>query len=391
MDFSKEELKAIQRPNSPHYALSATYSISMTMENDSRVYDEVNRRRRIDGTITAADLASVYKMFKFDPDEWAAGEIDFHILAENFNMDAESKPITDTIRTALETITIQGNVAVLAFQLSAGEYPKVNKIIEALGGRWNRKAGGHVFADKDPEEQIANYLITGKLDKPEKFGFFPTPTALAQELVRSAGVEPGMTVLEPEAGVGNIALVCADIVGKHHVRCFELQAANCRKLRDLGFEVIESDFLKVDPPVDPDDLVDAVVMNPPFEKQADIDHVEHALKFLAPGGRFATIMSQSVMFRTNAKTTRFRAFLDKVGATIKVNDPAAFRESGTLARTVSITFRKPVEAVATVRSARPAAPAPQVPQPRTSSPAIPVELLALPQRPQLPVQGAFAF
>jgi predicted RNA methylase len=388
MKFSEEELKAIQHPTSPNHELSATYSICLIMENDSRVYHEVNRRRRVDGTVSVQDLKAVHERFKFEPDEWALGEINYDVLAENFNMDAEPAPVSDTIRMALESIKIDGQVATLAYQLSQSEYPKVNKIIEALGGKWSRKAGGHVFTDKDPEERIANYLITGKLEKPEKFGFFPTPNVLAKELVLSAGLEPGDSVLEPESGVGNIAIVCAGIVGVDNVRCYELQAANCRKLRELGFQVTEADFLAIEPPEDPNDLVSAVVMNPPFERQADIDHVEHALKFLAPGGKFAAIMSQSITFRSNAKTTRFRQFLEKVGATIKVNDPNAFRESGTLARTVSITFRKPMEAVSPVRTARPAAPAPQL---RVGTSAILAEPLPLPQRTQVPVQSAFAF
>lgn len=387
MKFSDEELKAIQRPGSPHYELSATFSVCLAMENDSRVYDEVNRRRRVDGTITPHELQQVYAKFKYEPDEWAHGQVDFDVLADNFNMDAEPMPVADTVRMALETAQISGNVATLAFQLNSTDYPKANKILEALGGKWSRKHGGHIFAEHDPEERIANYLVTGKLEKPEKFGFFPTPTKLAQELVKAAGLEAGDNVLEPEAGVGNIALVCADIVGKHNVTCYELQEKNCRKLRELGFDVLEADFLQVAPPEDPADLFTAVVMNPPFERQADIDHVMHALKFLAPGGKFAAIMSQSITFRTNAKTTRFRQFLDSVGATIKQNNPDAFRESGTLTRTVSITFRKPKEAAAPARPARQAAP-----QPRPSIPAkMPVELLAIPQPPQAPVQGAFAF
>lgn len=389
MKFSDEELKAIQRPSSPHYELSATFSVCLAMENDSRVYDEVNRRRRIDGTITPHELQAVYAKFKYEPDEWAHGQIDFDVLADNFNMDAEPRPVADTVRLALETAKISGNVATLTFQLTPADYPKANKILEALGGKWSRKHGGHVFVEHDPEERIANYLVTGKLEKPEKFGFFPTPTKLALELVKAAGLEAGDTVLEPEGGVGNLALVCADIVGKHNVTCYELQEKNCRKLRELGFDVAEADFLQVAPPEDPSELFTAVVMNPPFEKQADIDHVEHALKFLAPGGMFAAIMSQSITFRTNAKTTRFRQFLESVGATIKPNDPDAFRESGTLTRTVSVTFRKPMESAAPARPARQAAPQPQ---PRSSIPTTcPVELLTIPQRLQMPVQAAFAF
>lgn len=389
MKFSDEELKAIQRPDSPHYELSATFSVCLAMENDSRAYDEVNRRRRVDGTITPHEMQQVYAKFKYQADAWAHGQIDFDVLADNFNMDAEPMPVADTVRMALETVKISGNVATLAFQLNPTDYPKANKILEALGGKWSRKHGGHVFAEHDPEEQIANYLVTGKLEKTEKFGFFPTPTALAQELVRAAGVEAGDTVLEPEGGVGNIALVCADIVGKHNVTCYELQEKNCRRLRELGLDVVEADFLQVAPPEDPADLFTAVVMNPPFEKQADIDHVEHALKFLAPGGKFAAIMSQSITFRTNAKTTRFRQFLESVGASIKPNDPDAFRASGTLARTVSVTFRKPLESAAPARPARQTAPQPQ-PRPRIPA-TLPVELQVIPQRPQAPVQGAFAF
>ena len=44
----------------------------------------------------------------------------------------------------------------------------------------------------------------------------------------------------------------------------------------------EPDFMKARVPMDGAQF-DAVVMNPPFEKQADIDHVLHAYKMLKPG------------------------------------------------------------------------------------------------------------
>jgi hypothetical protein len=78
-----------------------------------------------------------------------------------------------------------------------------------------------------------------------------------------------------------------------------------------------------------------------------------------------------------------------MGATITANEPDAFRESGTLARTVTVTFRKPIEAAAPVRIDRPAT---SSPQPRISKPAPElVNLLALPQRSQAPVQTGFDF
>jgi predicted RNA methylase len=398
MQFTDIELKAIQQTNSKHYHLSATHSMCMIMENDGAFYEEVNRRRRIDGSITARDLQRVHEKFDFVPDEWALGQIDYEVLASSFNTDIEPTPVNDKVRLALETIKIKGNVATIDFQLSPTDYPKANKIIEALGGKWSRKAGGHVFPEKDPEEVIADYLVTGKIDKPEKLGFFPTPASLAEELVRKMGLAPGDTVLEPEAGVGALAVAAAAVVGMGNVRCYELQARNCDKLRGLGFDTEETDFLKVAPPSDPSEAVTAVLMNPPFEYQRDIEHVEHAFKFLAPGGKFGAIMSQSITFRTNAKTVRFRQFLEEMGATVTANDADAFRASGTLARTVTVTFRKPVDAPMADCNARQAAlaakaaPAPAPATPSARKPAtIPVDIRALSQRPQTPAQSAFAF
>ena len=47
--------------------------------------------------------------------------------------------------------------------------------------------------------------------------FFPTPPELVQRLLLLTGLEAGMTVLEPQAGSGAIALAAAVVVGKDNV------------------------------------------------------------------------------------------------------------------------------------------------------------------------------
>ena len=37
----------------------------------------------------------------------------------------------------------------------------MNKVLEALGGKWNRKAGGHVF-DHYPADEIDEVILTGE-------------------------------------------------------------------------------------------------------------------------------------------------------------------------------------------------------------------------------------
>jgi predicted RNA methylase len=393
MKFTEAELLAIQFPRSEHYGLSATYSAALTMGNCTKVHALIDARRRVDGTVTAADAKAVFQAANVQLDEWALGEVNFAEIAGDFNEGREPEPIADVIRDSLTTMTVIGNSAKLSAQLDRADYAKVNKILEALGGKWNKKAGAHVFAGCDPEEVIANYLETGKLDKPQKFGFFPTPQPLARDLVKRAGLQPGRTVLEPEAGVGGIALICAEIVGKDNIVCYELQQKNCDVLRSLGFNVTQADFLTVEPT----QLFDFIILNPPFEKQADIDHVKHAFRFLAPGGTMAAIMSIGVTFRTNSKTKQFRDFLDSMGAKITVNDKDAFKESGTAAQTVSIVFQKPydwpTEAPARIETARPT-PAPVLALEdalEAVAPALAIVARIQPKSKPQPAQASFAF
>ena len=206
MQFTETELLAIQFARSEHYHLSATYSASLTMGNCSTVHAMIDARRHVDGTVTAADAKAAYAAANVELDDWAFGEINFAEIADDFNEGREPESIPDVIRDSLTTMTVLGTSAKLSAQLDRADYSKVNKILEALGGKWNKKAGAHVFTGSDPEEVIATYLETGKLDNPEKFGFFPTPAPLARELVELAGLQPGDTVLEPQAGTGGLGV-----------------------------------------------------------------------------------------------------------------------------------------------------------------------------------------
>src|SRR5690606_11206052 len=114
--------------------------------------------------------------------------------------------------------------------------------LSACGGKWDRKVGGHVF-DEDPTDLIESIIETGRYDKPEKpenFGFFPTPNELVREMIAVADLAPNMRCLEPSSGIGNIVTEMAAIVGMENVTTIELQAEKCKVLRSLGFNPIQS-------------------------------------------------------------------------------------------------------------------------------------------------------
>jgi ubiquinone/menaquinone biosynthesis C-methylase UbiE len=353
-----DNLIDIQKYSHPEHSRSATHSACLTMENDFTVWSALNDLRRIDGTVTTENVRKVFYNCKVTIDEWAVGETDFAELARLFSDGVEPEALEDDVLLALKSAVIAGNGVKLTEQLERAMYAKVNKILEGLGGKWNRKLGAHVFADADPEEAIAGFIETGKLDKIEKFGFFETQPPLAAFVVRRAKIQPGEKVIEPSAGTGNLAMMAAEIVGKDNVVCYELQSKNCAALRAKGFDAVEGDFLKIIPYP----AFDVCAMNPPFEKQADIDHVMHAYRFLKPGGRLVSIMSASITFRSNKKTVEFRAFLSSVGAEIIENAADAFKASGTMVRTVTIVFQKSIAADAISDRAEPvivdSAPAP---------------------------------
>mgnify|MGYP000492280823 CR=1 FL=1 len=84
MKFTEAELLAIQFPRSEHYGLSATYSAALTMGNCAKIHTQIDARRRVDGTVTAADVEAVFLAAKVQLDERALGEVNFAEIAYDY-------------------------------------------------------------------------------------------------------------------------------------------------------------------------------------------------------------------------------------------------------------------------------------------------------------------
>ena len=104
-------------------------------------------------------------------------------------------------------------------------------------------------------------------------GFFPTPDALGERLVRMAGIEPGMRVLEPSAGTGNLV---GWVLGYGaHCTAVEVNPRLCAAISarfPISVPVICADFMQWD-----GERFDVAVMNPPFERRQDEAHLRRAL------------------------------------------------------------------------------------------------------------------
>ena len=241
--------------------------------------------------------------------------------------------VDDDVLAVLSRADTNGKSLVLVGQLDRRMYGRTNKVLEAAGGKWSRRDKAHIF-DDDAADRIDQIILSGEVEVPkDEFNFFPSPPAVVARLMAIADVRHGMRVLEPSAGKGAIAYACADAGAT--VDCFELMEANFTALRQdarLG-DVRHADFLEQSPCA----IYDRVVMNPPFAKQADIRHVEHAIKFVKPGGRLVSVMSAGVKFRDNKLAREFRGFIDESGGEIEALPEGSFKSAGTMVRCVILT------------------------------------------------------
>lgn len=170
------------------------------------------------------------------------------------------------------------------------------------------------------------------------FGFFETPAAVGARAMDALNLRPGMSVLEPSAGKGALANLARAAGGV--LTCVEIQPTNAAHLRRLGYtKVAERDFLHLDPAVL--GQFDRILMNPPFDRGRDVDHVTHAMRFLKPGGRLVAIMAAGVEYRSDRKTADFRKVVERFKGEIRDLPFGSFAESGTNVNTVIVSLSTP--------------------------------------------------
>jgi len=316
---------------------SATYNAALYLNNEFKVYKHFEDLY-ISGQLTGTAIQNHFTSMKMKLEEWADGQVNWEEILKGYEETFCELKIQSIPQSALYVLSqsiVRDNTVILPCQLERGLYAQVKKLLDSMGGKWNRSKGGHLFAD-DPSDQLEMVVLTGSVKKIDKFGYFPTPRPLAEAVVALAGIEEGMTVFEPSAGSGNLLDIITSYTNKANIHCCELQPKNVAILVEKGYRVEEGDFLSLTPSAS----VDSVVMNPPFERQMDIDHVLHALKFLKPGGILVSIMSASVTFRDNNKSRAFREKIEELGYYTE-NPEGSFKVSGTGVNTITVVLRKP--------------------------------------------------
>lgn len=195
-------------------------------------------------------------------------------------------------------------------------------------------------------------------------GFFPTPRPLAETMVDLLDIQEGDSVCEPSAGLGHLADVATEENPGIDITLIEQYWPLVEALRKKGYEnVVQGDFLEYN-----ERKFDRILMNPPFENLADIDHVRHAYSLLNPDGKLVAIMANNKQ-GTRQKVREFSEWLDEVGAFVQDNEPGAFQSAfrPTGVNTILVAIDKVEEAQQPIEEETPPAVAVKEPWQMTSA------------------------
>ena len=248
------------------------------------------------------------------------------------------KRIDDEVLAVLAEMDCDGDLVKMP-NLDRALYVRVNKVLETLGGKWNRSRKGHVFKSGDAASSLEAAVQFGEYVDPKVvFQDFPTPPELASELVDLAMFDHAHTspILEPSCGDGNLVRAMIEY-GCSNIHAIDIRPECCAKLAKLPHvKTTCGDFMEIKAKP----TYRAVVMNPPFCKGQDIAHVRHAFDFLLTGGILVAIMSPSFTFNGSRKATAFRCWAQEMGATWRENPPNSFKSSGTNVNTITFMLTK---------------------------------------------------
>lgn len=265
--------------------------------------------------------------------------------------------ISDDVRDVLIRSSVQTDRVVLPpEQLERKHYEAVAKVLDAAGGKWNKKACAFLFPKGvDPIVIFASAIHSGQIvrDKQTAQAFY-TPESIVRMLIRHADLRPGVMVLEPSAGEGAIVqgLIEADLdtivtAVEQNPRASAILTERFGRTQRVHLRP-ETDFLTCTPRVGFEAtkrktdvlLHDRVIMNPPFNDGQEIEHVLHAIRFLKPGGRLVSVMSNGVMCRNDTRYEAFRKKLDRSTREWAFDKlpSKSFHESGTDVETVVLVL-----------------------------------------------------
>jgi len=148
-------------------------------------------------------------------------------------------------------------------------------------------------------------------------GFFPTPDKLIDLMIDYANIVDGEVVLEPSAGIGNIADRVMKLFPECSVECCEVNYTLSDILTRKEHKVIGGDIFELDKTK----KYKVILMNPPFEKDQAITHTTYCFEnFLKKGGRLVSVVPSGTMNKSSKVAKAFKELVEEHGYVVEYKE-----------------------------------------------------------------------
>lgn len=247
------------------------------------------------------------------------------------------------------SISIIDNEVLFKKEINRSDYLNTKKILENLGGKYQKNQKKFVF-DESPKFLIQDYINTGIEPKKNPTAYFPTPQSLIEDMARVASfdyaemvceeVQAKMNFLEPSGGQGGIA----DYVKSHaphiNIDIVEILPTNQNHLKAKGYDPYCMDFMEFN--LDLKFKYDYIFMNPPFQGNTYIKHLNHAYKMLKDNGTLSAIIPTSFLRNKDKLSIELLELVSRYGE-FYPNPKNSFIEQGTNVDTCIVMLQKEIQ------------------------------------------------
>ena len=214
--------------------------------------------------------------------------------------------LSETAIQEIQLLTCKGKEAYLPTDVHLTCYPVSRKAVSQATGILSRGK----FTFDYPAQAVIKMVVDGITDFKKAFQFFATPPDMAQYMVDQIVWQYGRNavVLEPSAGQGALIDAFMDRFGEltKRIDMMELSVMNYAilqdKYQDIPATIVHGDFMERDTYAT---QYDVIIMNPPFTKGQDVEHITRAYELLAPGGQLFSYASASVLTNSQKKYKAF--------------------------------------------------------------------------------------
>ncbi len=269
-------------------------------------------------------------------------------------------------RTAPKPLTEWERAMVV--RLKAGKLTEEEEEYVREESRRRFKHGGGVMTEAERQFRVGHLMETAAAEASKSEQFYPTPPGIVERyILPNLPMTPGMRILEPSAGRGDIADVIMAACPECQVDVVELGDMRRELLELKGYRVVGTDFWSFGVQsvtgtkqniavIDPQyaSRYDAVVMNPPFDRGVGMAHVRRAYEFLRPGGRLIAVLPERTMSGTSRESISFQQWAKAHGAQDAIHvdsrELRASMERKTLLNFVVLVMTKPEQVQARARS-----------------------------------------